>query len=137
MSVPHSQNIPYEKRISKNEVPSSLPSRRKFVVQSAGVVGAAVAATLPISRSAWAAGSDRIKIGLVMDADKQFIGLCLGWNASGSEGCGAGSDEVFVRGRLFSCLIRTEGCRNDLLSAFGKFCPNFGSKFYFRLSGEY
>lgn len=49
----------------KNEVPSDLPTRRKFVTQSAGTVGAALTATLPISRSAWAAGSDKIKIGLV------------------------------------------------------------------------
>ena len=56
---------PMKKESQKNEVASSLPSRRKFVAQSATTVGAAIAATLPISRSAWAAGSDEIKIGLV------------------------------------------------------------------------
>src|SRR5215471_6795490 len=40
-------------------------TRRQFLVKSSVLAGASVAAALDISRSAYAAGSDQIKIGLI------------------------------------------------------------------------
>jgi myo-inositol 2-dehydrogenase / D-chiro-inositol 1-dehydrogenase len=40
-------------------------TRRQFLVQSSLLAGASAAGTLDLSRSAYAAGSDQIKIGLV------------------------------------------------------------------------
>ena len=50
---------------TKHKTSPESPTRRRFVARSATTVGAALAANLPISRSAWAAGSDTIRIGLV------------------------------------------------------------------------
>jgi predicted dehydrogenase len=45
--------------------PARRPSRRQFLVRSAGLAGTAMAGSLAIGRGAHAAGSDRLKIGLI------------------------------------------------------------------------